>query len=67
MDNEKIVATLFLDLSAGFDVINHDILLEKMKLYNFSPGTIRFFETYLRNRTQSVQVESVLSLPLPVP
>ena len=67
MDNGKLVATLFLDLSAGFDVINHDILLEKMKLYKFSPGTIRFFESYLKNRTQSVQVESAISPPLPVP
>ena len=34
-DKGKLSAGLFLDLSAGFDVINVDILLKKLKLYNF--------------------------------
>ena len=33
IDNNEIVGTLFIDLSKAFDFVNHDILLEKLKLY----------------------------------
>ena len=52
-----MAAALFLDLSAGFDVIDHDILIEKLKLYKFSSGAVELFANYLTNRYQCVQVE----------
>ena len=67
LDKGKLVSALFLELSAGFDVINHSILLEKMKLYNFSEQTIDWFSSYLVGRSQCVQIESSLSPSLPVP
>ena len=67
LDKGKLVSALFLDLSAGFDVINHSILIEKMKLYNFSEQTIDWFSSYLVGRSQRVQIESSLSPSLPVP
>ena len=67
IDNGKLVAALFLDLSAGFDVINHDLLLDKLKFYKFSDGSIEWFESYLKGREQSVQVESAFSPLMPVP
>ena len=67
LDKGKLSAALFLDLSAGFDVIDHEILLKKMKEYNFSEGTVNWFSTYLLDRTQCVQVESSLSPIIPVP
>ena len=50
LDKGKLSAALFLDLSAGFDVIDHDILLKKR--------TVNWFSTYLLDRTRCVQVES---------
>ena len=67
LDEGKMAAVLFLDLSAGFDVVNHQILLKKLAKYNFSIETLQWFESYLLNRRQAVQVESALSPPLPVP
>ena len=67
IDRGKLVAALFLDLSAGFDVINHDLLINKLQFYKFSEGSIQWFESYLKGRTQSVQVESAFSPLLPVP
>ena len=67
IDKGKLAAALFLDLSAGFDVINHRILLLKMKEYNFTEDSIGWFSSYLLDRSQSVQVESSLSPSIPVP
>ena len=67
IDDGKIVAALFLDLSAGFDVINHELLLKKLQLYGFSPNTMNWFKSYLTDRFQAVQIESALSPLLPVP
>ena len=67
LEDGEIVAALFLDLSAGFDVINHEILLKKLQLYKFSPNTMSWFKSYLEDRFQAVQVESAVSPLLPVP
>ena len=39
----------------AFDLVDHDILLKKMKTYNFSENTIKFFKSYISNRTQVVR------------
>ena len=67
LDKGKLASALFLDLSAGFDVINHEILLQKMKEYNFRDGTIEWFSSYLIDRSQCVQIESSFSPSIPVP
>ena len=65
-DKGNIIGTLLLDLSAGFDVIEIDILLDKLKDYKFEENTIAWFRSYLKNRFQCVQVESAFSPFLPV-
>ena len=57
----ELSAALLLDLSAAFDVVDHSILLEKLKLYNFSPNSVAWFRSYLANRKQVVAVESKIS------
>ena len=65
-NNGNLSAALFLDLSAGFDVIDFDILLQKLKLYNFDEKTLNWFNSYLKDRKQCVQIESKFSSFLPV-
>ena len=62
-EDTKLTAALLLDLSAAFDVVDHHILLEKLKLYNFSDETISWFKSYLEDRRQIVVIESKLSDP----
>jgi len=52
IDDGKCIGAIFLDLKKAFDLVDHDILLKKMKMYNFSENTIKFFKSYLSNRTQ---------------
>ena len=62
-ENTQLSATLLLDQSAAYDLVDHQILLEKLSVYNFDEATINWFCSYLGNRTQLVQVESKQSKP----
>ena len=61
IDNGNIIGTVYLDLRKAFDLVNHELLLYKMKLYNFSENTRLFFKSYLTNRTQLVQIGNTKS------
>ena len=53
----ELTAALLLDLSAAFDLINHQIFLKKLKVYNFHESAIKLFKEYLEDRSQIVQIE----------
>ena len=55
-ENKELSAALLLDLTAAFDVVDHEIFLGKLRAYNFSENTIQYFSSYLANITQIVQV-----------
>ena len=57
-DVTQLSATLLLDQSAAYDLVDHQILLEKLKAYNFDESAVHWFQSYLSNRSQLVQVES---------
>ena len=63
-ENKELAAALLLDQSAAYDLIDHIILIEKLKLYNFDSRTIQWFQSYLGGRSQIVQVESKKSDPI---
>ena len=56
--SKKFTGALLLDQSAAYDLLDHPILLKKLELYNFDENSIRWFESYLSNRSQAVQVET---------
>ena len=47
---------VFLDLKKAFDLIDHQILLKKMKTYQLSDNAIQFFKSYISQRKQKVFV-----------
>lgn len=49
---------VFCDLSKAFDVINHDILLHKLRVLGFRGVVNDWLRNYLSNRKQYVQFES---------
>ena len=51
-----MVECVALDLRKAFNVLNHDILLEKLKLYKCSQKTRLWFKSYLQDRTQYVEL-----------
>ena len=59
----NLFGLLQLDLNKAFDLVNHTLLLEKLKLYHCNADTICWFQSYLKNRSQRVSVKSTLSQP----
>ena len=52
IDKRNVAVLVLLDLSKAFDTVNHELLLAKLKYYNFSSIAIKWFCSYLFNRRQ---------------
>lgn len=52
---------VFCDLSKAFDCVTHDLLLLKLKYYNFNSSSIQLIKSYLENRVQAVRVGGLMS------
>ena len=59
INNGHLSAVCAIDLSKGFDTLNHNILLHKLKLYGLNDSCIMWFKSYLHNRKQIVKVNNV--------
>ena len=55
-----------LDMSAAFDVVDHGLLLGKLKLYGFEEDALLWMENYLTGRSQCVTINGELSELQPV-
>ena len=61
-DQKDASALVLLDLSAAFDTIDYQILLERLShCFGLSGTAVNWFSSYLSNRTQSVQVGAYTS------
>ena len=64
MDDRKCSLLVLLDLSAAFDTVSHDILLENLKDdFGITGPVLSWMKTYLSDRTQSVAINGVSSAP----
>jgi hypothetical protein len=67
MEEGKIVGVLMIDQSAAFDLCDHVILIEKMKLLGIEGNSAYWMESYLKGRSQSTIVDGHLSAALQLP
>lgn len=56
LESRRAACGLFIDLSKAFDSINHNILLDKMYKYGIRGPAYFWIESYLKERTQRVQI-----------
>jgi Reverse transcriptase (RNA-dependent DNA polymerase) len=54
---------LFLDLKKAFDVVSHEILIQKLQKFGISGTTLDWFKSYLKDRSQIVDIDGNLSEP----
>ena len=66
IDQTKVTAIVYLDMSKAFDNIKHEILLNKLKNIGLSSSALTWFCSYLSHRSQVVRINSTLSDALPV-
>ena len=52
----KISTAVTIDQSAAFDVLQHDNLLRKLKVYGFSDSAVNWIHSYLEHRSQYMTV-----------
>ena len=56
LDRHLHAVGIFLDLSKAYDVINHNRLLDKLDSYGIGGSVNNWFQSYLTNRTQFVEI-----------
>ena len=62
MNQKNCIALLLLDLSAAFDTIDHQVLLDKLfKQYGITGSALSWFSSYLSDRTYNVRVRDAKS------
>ena len=66
VDKGELAGVCMLDMSAAFDVVDHEILLSKLELYGFDIEALKWMKNYLSGRTQSVYIDGSFSSYLPV-
>ena len=55
MDDDKIIGSVFLDFKKAFDLVDHEILLYKLKLNHFTDKACELFNSYLNGRFQVIK------------
>ena len=53
-----MVGVFLVDFKKAFDLVDHQILLSKLKLYGFDNEYLIWFNSYLTNRQQQVSVNN---------
>ena len=62
LDSNTGIIMVFLDLSAAFDTIDHDLMLKKLRnIYLMDGNTLKWFKSYLENRQSYVKIDDHLS------
>ena len=62
MDQDKVTCLILLDLSAAFDTVDHELLLNHLNYrYGVTGQALEWICSYLTGRTQSVVIGDPLS------
>ena len=61
LDMKLKVGGVYLDISKAFDTISHDVLITKLEHYGIRANALMWFESYLKDREQYVEVNSCKS------
>src|SRR5678815_5135457 len=61
LNEKQTCVLLLLDVSRAFDVVPHNLLLNKLERLGISNGSLQWFQSYLSDRTQYVSLGAVSS------
>ncbi|KAI8120449.1 putative RNA-directed DNA polymerase from transposon BS [Lucilia cuprina] len=62
VDRKELASIISLDFSTAFESISHEVLLNKLfSIYRFSTSACRLIDTFVRGRSQYVQIKESFS------
>lgn len=61
LNNGDLVGIVLIDFRKAFDLIDHQLLLKKLKMYKINQNALKWFESYLSMRKQKVSIDSSTS------
>ena len=62
LDKGELVAVVSMDLSKAFDIIQHHLLLAKLKAYGVGERSFALFKDYLSGRQQRVKIADLFQV-----
>ena len=65
-ENGNMAGVMMVDLSAAFDMVDHDLLIQKLELMGLKADALSWFRSYLTNRSQTVCIDGTLARVLDV-
>ena len=66
IDKNKYTGVLLVDFAKAFDVIDRNLLIKKLNLYNINTNHLELIKSFLSNRQQSVYYNNKFSCMLPL-
>ena len=66
IDQGLLSGLLLIDLKKAFDLVDHSTLVSKLKLYGCSEYSLKWFCSYLTNRSEKTTFKDSMSDPLPM-
>ena len=57
----QFVGLLYTDFCKALDLVDHNLLLEKMRVYRFHTDSLGWFASYLSERKQCVKINKTTS------
>ena len=66
MERKKVVLLVLIDLSAAFDTVSHKLLLKSLHRSGVNGVALKWFESYITTRQQTVAVNGHQSDPTPL-
>ena len=66
LDSNNVIGLVFIDYRKAFDLINHDILLSKLRGYDIGEREVQLFKNYLSGRSQYVNIDGTHSHTKPI-
>ena len=61
VESGDLAGVCMIDMSAAFDVVDTNLLIEKLKLYGFNKNAIQWTWSYLSYRSQGVYIDGHMS------